>query len=60
LAYLFTELFIQADNQNSHFDDRKIADKLIHPNQTAFMKGRNIMSGILILHEMLHETKRKK
>jgi hypothetical protein len=24
------------------------------------MKGRNIMSGILILHEILHETKRKK
>lgn len=38
----------------------KIADKLIHSNQTAFMKGRNIMSGIMILHEILHETKRKK
>jgi hypothetical protein len=23
------------------------------------MKGRNIMSGIMILHEILHETKRK-
>ena len=38
----------------------KVADKLIHPTQTAFMKGRNIMSGIMILHEILHETKRKK
>lgn len=38
----------------------KVADKLIHSNQTAFMKGRNIMSGIMILHEILHETKRKK
>jgi hypothetical protein len=37
----------------------KIADKLIHPNQTAFMKDRNIMNGILILHEILYETKRK-
>jgi hypothetical protein len=38
----------------------KVAEKLIHPNQTTFMKGRNIMSGIMILHEILHETKRKK
>jgi hypothetical protein len=38
----------------------KVAEKLIHPNQTTFMKGGNIMSGIMILHEILHETKRKK
>jgi len=38
----------------------KIAEKRIHHNQTAFMKGRNIMSGIMILHEILHETKRTK
>lgn len=38
----------------------KIADKLIHSNQSAFMKGRNIMHGIMVLHEILHETKRKK
>jgi hypothetical protein len=38
----------------------KIADKLIHTNQTAFMKGRNIMNGIMVLHEILHETKRRK
>jgi hypothetical protein len=37
-----------------------IADKLIHSNQTAFMKGRNIMGGVMVLHEILHETKRKK
>jgi hypothetical protein len=24
------------------------------------MKGRNIMSGIMALHEVIHETKRKK
>lgn len=36
-----------------------MADKLIHPNQTAFTKGRNIMHGVMILHEILHETKRK-
>lgn len=38
----------------------KVTKKLIHTNQTVFMKGRDIMSGILILHEILHETKRKK
>jgi hypothetical protein len=34
-----------------------IAEKLIHSNQTTFIKGRNIVSGIMILHEVLHETK---
>ena len=37
-----------------------IADKLILPGQTAFMQDRNIMSGIMALHEVLHETKRKR
>jgi hypothetical protein len=37
-----------------------IADRLIHTNQTAFMKDRNIMNGIMILHEILHEPKRNK
>jgi len=37
-----------------------VADKIIHGNQTAFMKGRNIMTGILCLHEILHETKKRK
>lgn len=35
----------------------KVADILIHNTQTTFMKGRNIMSGILCLHKILHETK---
>jgi hypothetical protein len=38
---------------------KRVAERLIHTNQTAFMKGRNIMSGIIVLHEVLHETKRK-
>lgn len=37
-----------------------IAEKLIHSNQSAFMKGRNIVSGTMILHEVLHKTKFKK
>jgi hypothetical protein len=34
--------------------------KLISPCQTAFIKGRNIMDGVMSLHEILHEAKRKK
>jgi hypothetical protein len=34
-----------------------VIDKIIHNNQTTFMKGRNIISG---LHEFLHETKKRK
>jgi hypothetical protein len=37
-----------------------VAGKLIHQNQTAFMKNRNIMSGIMVLHEILHENKKEK
>jgi hypothetical protein len=35
-------------------------NKLISPCQTAFIKGRNIMDGVMSLHEILHEAKRKK
>jgi len=38
----------------------KLADKLILQTQSAFLKGRNIMNGVLALHEILHETKRKR
>jgi hypothetical protein len=37
-----------------------VMGKLISPAQTAFIKGRNIMDGVLSLHEMLHESRRKK
>ena len=36
-----------------------VVEKLILPTQTAFMKGRNIMLGIMALHDVLHETKKK-
>lgn len=36
------------------------AEKLIGKEQTTFMKNRNIMSGVMALHEILHETKRRK
>jgi hypothetical protein len=35
------------------------AEKLIHIAQFAFMRGRNIMTRVLTLHEILHETKLK-
>jgi hypothetical protein len=37
-----------------------VADKLINPSQTAFMPGRNILEGVIMLHETIHELQRKK
>jgi hypothetical protein len=34
--------------------------KLISTCQTTFIKGRNIMDGVMSIHEILHEAKRKK
>jgi hypothetical protein len=35
-----------------------MADKLISDSQTAFIKERNILEGVVILHEVLHEFRR--
>lgn len=37
----------------------RVADKIISWTQTAFIPGRNILEGCVILHETLHELKRK-
>jgi hypothetical protein len=37
----------------------KVADKLIGPSQSAFIPGRYIMEGVVILHETIHELHRK-
>jgi hypothetical protein len=37
-----------------------IAQKIISPTQTAFLSGRNIMEGAVILHGTLHELHSKK
>jgi hypothetical protein len=37
-----------------------IAEKLVSPSQIAFIPGRNIMEGVVILHETMHEIHRKK
>jgi hypothetical protein len=36
-----------------------VATKLINPSQMAFIPGRNIMEGVVILHETIHEIQRK-
>jgi hypothetical protein len=37
-----------------------VAQKVIRPSQTAFLPRRNIMEGVVVLHETLHELHRKK
>ena len=36
-----------------------VAQKVISPTQTTFIPGRNIMEGVVILHETIHELNRK-
>ncbi|WVZ52923.1 hypothetical protein U9M48_003922 [Paspalum notatum var. saurae] len=38
----------------------QISHRVIRPSQTAFLPGRNIMVGAVILHETLHELHKKK
>jgi hypothetical protein len=37
-----------------------IADQIISPSQTAFIPSRNIIEGVVMLHETIHEVHRKK
>jgi hypothetical protein len=37
-----------------------ITQKVINPTQTAFLPRRNIMEGVVILHETIHELHQKK
>nr|XP_020149437.1 uncharacterized protein LOC109734646 [Aegilops tauschii subsp. strangulata] len=36
-----------------------LADLITHPNQSAFVKERYILDGVLVLHEVLHEVRSK-
>jgi hypothetical protein len=38
----------------------QVAAKVICPTQTAFLPERNIMEGVIVLHEIIHEMHRKK
>jgi hypothetical protein len=37
-----------------------VAKAVISKTQSAFLLGRNILEGVVILHETLHELRRKK
>lgn len=36
-----------------------IADRITHPDQSAFIQGRYILDGVLVFHETLHEVHTK-
>ena len=38
----------------------KVAQKIIRPSQSAFLPGRNIIEGAIVLHKTLHELHMKK
>jgi hypothetical protein len=38
----------------------EVVDDIISENQTAFIRGRNILEGAQILHEVIHELSSKK
>ncbi|WVZ77334.1 hypothetical protein U9M48_025213 [Paspalum notatum var. saurae] len=37
-----------------------VAKKVIRPSQTAFLSGGNILEGVVVLHETLHDLRKKK
>jgi predicted nucleic-acid-binding protein len=38
----------------------QVVDKLISQSQTVFVPSRNIIEGVVVLHETIHELHRKK
>jgi hypothetical protein len=37
-----------------------VAERVVRPSQAAFMQGRNILDGVVVLHEAVHELHTKK
>ena len=37
-----------------------VTKEIIRRNQTGFIKGRNILEGVVVLHEALHELRKSK
>jgi hypothetical protein len=37
----------------------QVTEHILSPSQTAFMRGRNILEGVVILHESIHELHKK-
>lgn len=48
------------DYQGSDLSIFSYAEKIISGEQTAFMRNKNTMNGIMTLHEIIHEKKGKK
>jgi hypothetical protein len=48
---IFTKVATNSINQ--------VAEHIISPSQTVFMRGRNILEGVVILHESIHELHKK-
>jgi hypothetical protein len=38
----------------------EVANTVVRPTQTAFMPGRHILEGVVVLHETIHELHKKK
>jgi hypothetical protein len=38
----------------------EVVGDIISENQTTFFRGRNILEGVLVLHEVIHESQSKK
>jgi hypothetical protein len=37
-----------------------VADAIISKTPTTFLPGRNILEGVVVLHDTMHEMRRKK
>lgn len=37
-----------------------VASKIVGRNQSGYVKGRNILDGLIVLHEALHELRQSK
>jgi hypothetical protein len=46
-------------HESGHLRLNTVADHVIQPSQTAFMQGRNILDGVVVLHEAVHELHSK-
>lgn len=56
LQNVILKILIKAINERV----AKVAEKIISWTQTAFIPGKNILEGYVILHETLHELKKRK
>ncbi|KAL5660028.1 hypothetical protein ACJX0J_027153 [Zea mays] len=60
ILWLISLISTKKDDIPQRFWDVIKDDLMQIPSQTAFMRGRNILEGVVILHETIHELHRKK